>query len=160
MGIFLKMHRISKNVNWLQVGLAFLIGMSFQAVALDYSESGNLEIPYFESLAEKINSTNLGETGFTGVGLRELALNPEKYEGEEVTVRGQKALGEVIRTEKGANIAYDCSQFNDAIALTTGETYTMTGKIRSKDEYSGFNFETGETEYTKEYYLYCTEPPR
>ena len=95
--------------------------MSFQALASDYADDKSVELPVdVDNITKQLNSAELQDTGFTGVTLRELALNPENFLVKEVTVRGEKALWDVLRTDKGANMVFDCSQYNDAIATTVG----------------------------------------
>jgi hypothetical protein len=93
--------------------------------------------------------------GLTKTTLKQVALNPDDYEGDEVTVTGYYntlSLEPLLQTRGGYKIKLECEQYSDAMSFQHANEYTVTGEVEKKPKSDQFDLYYGT-------YLKCTKPP-
>jgi len=155
-GIFLKLHHLSKNLNYTQIVAGILIGATIQAAGSDYAADGSIEVDALQNttINETLGAVTINNTNNpldSGPTYREIALQPEQYEGQTVTVTGTAdvevgtGLKPVLENQQGLRIEFKCDKYAEEFNTDLGTEITVTGEVRDLD---------------RGYTVVCTEPPR
>jgi len=153
-GIFLKLHHLSKKLNYTQIVAGILIGAAIQAAGSDYAADGSIEVDALQNTAinETLGAVTINSTDTpldSGPTYREIALQPEQYEGQTVTTTGTldvaTGLKPVLENQQGLRIEFKCDKYAEEFNTDLGTEITVTGEVRDLD---------------RGYTVVCTEPFR